>query len=172
MSRSGFRYATLSANLPLVFARDDYSLENCSVGRALDLFGDRWAFLILRESFFGERRFDRFQRRLGIARNVLADRLAALVAAGILERSKYQDRPERFEYRLTEMGRDLYPVIVTLKQWGDRWLADPAGPSVELVHHGCGERTRAELVCAECGEPLLARDVEPVPGPSALSVVA
>src|SRR5437588_10055882 len=100
----------------------------CSVARTLGLVGEWWTLLVLRDSFRGVRRFDDFQRNLGIARNVLADRLATLVEAGILERRRYQERPERFEYRLTDKGRDLYPVIVTLMQWGDRWAADPSGP--------------------------------------------
>src|SRR4051794_32740204 len=102
-----------------------YTLERpvtCSIARAMEILGERWTFLILRESFYGVRRFSDMQRNLGIARNILSNRLQSLVAAGVLERVPYQDEPPRFEYRLTEAGRDLYPSIVTLMRWGDRHL--------------------------------------------------
>ncbi len=106
----------------------------CSVARALSVVGDRWSLLVLRDAFLGIRRFDDFQRDLGTTRHRLADRLKKLVAHGILERVRYQQRPPRFEYRLTEKGRDLYPVIVSLTRWGDRWMAGKAGPPIELIH--------------------------------------
>jgi DNA-binding HxlR family transcriptional regulator len=137
----------------------------CSVARALSIVGDRWTLLLLRDTFLGVRRFEDFQRDLGTARHRLADRLRKLVAHGILERVRYQDRPPRFEYRLTEKGRDLYPVIVSLTRWGDRWMAGRHGPPVELVHRGCGRRIMPALTCPECGEPVAARDMMARPGP-------
>lgn len=103
-----------------------YEGQDCSVARALEVVGERWTLLILRDAFLGVRRFDDFQRSLGVARNVLNARLQRLVEHGLLERRRYQERPERFEYRLTEMGLDLLPVIEALMRWGDRWLPSPA----------------------------------------------
>src|ERR1041384_8349816 len=98
--------------------------DACSVGRAMDILGERWTFLILRESFYGVRRFSDMQRNLGIARNILSNRLQTLVSAGILERRRYQEEPERYEYRLTETGRGLYPAIIAIMRWGDEHLHD------------------------------------------------
>lgn len=136
-----------------------------SVERALGQVGDAWTFLILRESYFGVRRFDGFQRRLAAAPTVLTDRLKKLVANGLLARVAYQDRPPRFEYRLTEKGRDLYPAIVLLMRWGDRWLGDDAGAPIELIHRLCGEVTRPVLECDRCGRAIEARDMDWRPGP-------
>src|SRR3712207_1915696 len=105
----------------------------CSVGRAMEILGERWTFLILREAFYGVRRFSDMQRNLGIARNILSSRLQTLVAAGILERRRYQEEPERYEYRLTACGRDLYPAVIAIMRWGDEHLYDDAAP-VELRH--------------------------------------
>ncbi|HZP42289.1 MAG TPA: helix-turn-helix domain-containing protein [Candidatus Binatia bacterium] len=138
----------------------------CSVARALAVVGDRWTLLVLRDAFLGRRRFEDFQRSLGVARHRLADRLAKLVAEGILERVRYQERPERFEYRLTEKGRDLYPVLVSLVGWGDRWLAGPDGPPLELVHRGCGKAAAPTLHCSACHAPVTARDMLARPGPA------
>ena len=138
---------------------------HCSVARALSVVGDRWTLLLLRDTFLGVRRFEDFQRDLGTTRHRLADRLRKLVAHGILERVRYQDRPPRFEYRLTEKGRDLYPVIVSLTRWGDRWMAGRHGPPIELVHRGCGHRITPALTCPDCGAPIAARDMMARPGP-------
>jgi len=100
----------------------DYESQNCSVARALELIGERWTLLIIRDAFFGLRRFDQFQQSLGIARNVLTDRLARLVEEGIFDRVRYSERPERFEYRLTKKGRDLNVALTALRQWGDEYL--------------------------------------------------
>ena len=134
--------------------------DECSVGRAMDILGERWTFLILRESFYGVRRFSDMQRNLGIARNILSNRLQTLVSAGILERKRYQEEPERFEYRLTPTGRDLYPAIIAIMRWGDEHLNDSA-PPVEL-HHCCGELADPVLVCGHCGKAMHPHDVTPV----------
>lgn len=136
--------------------------EHCTIARSLEVVGERWSLLILRQAFFGVKRFDQLQASLGIARNILAKRLQTLVAAGILERRKYQDRPARYEYRLTEKGKELYPVVLALKKWGDKYVADEHGPPVTLVHRGCGHEMEGRLDCEHCGEPVTARDVQPV----------
>jgi DNA-binding HxlR family transcriptional regulator len=140
-----------------------YELErpdDCSIGRAMEVLGERWTFLILREAFYGVRRFSDMQRNLGIARNMLSTRLHTLVGAGVLERRLYQEEPERYEYRLTQAGRDLYPAIVTLMRWGDKhFQADE--PPVVLRHNTCGHVADPRLVCDHCGEELRPRDVTP-----------
>lgn len=128
-----------------------------SVEAALKQIGDRWTFLLLREAFFGVRRFVDFQRNLGVARNLLSDRLGQLVAAGVLRRRLYQTRPERYEYRLTDKGRDLYGVTVAIMRWGDKWLADT--PPLRLSHRVDGGSIEQELRCTVCGEALGPRDV-------------
>jgi len=133
---------------------------SCSIGRAMEILGERWTFLILRESFYGVRRFSDMQRNLGIARNILSTRLQTLVANGILERRLYQEEPPRHEYRLTEAGRDLYPAIVTLMRWGDRHLS--TDPPVVLRHNSCGHEADPLLVCAHCHEELDPHEVTPV----------
>jgi len=140
-----------------------YELERpdaCSVGQAMDILGERWTFLILRESFYGVRRFSDMQRNLGIARNILSARLQTLVNNGILEKRRYQEDPERFEYRLTAAGRDLYPAIIAIMRWGDEHLNDQS-PPVEL-HHSCGAVADPVLVCKCCGKPMHPHDVTPV----------
>jgi DNA-binding HxlR family transcriptional regulator len=127
---------------------------------AVDVMGDRWTFLILREAFFGVRRYGELQRNLGIARNVLAERLRRLVADGMLERVRYRTDPDWYEYRLTERALDLYPVIVGLMRWAQRHLATDDVAPVELVHRGCGHPADPYLACAHCREPLTARDIE------------
>lgn len=138
----------------------------CSVARSLAVVGDRWTLMILRDCFLGTRRFDDFQAQLGATPHVLADRLRKLVAAGVLERVVYQEHPRRWEYKLTEKGHDLYPVIAALVRWGDRWESGPAGAPLELHHRACGRRTTPTLVCSECRVPLDPRAVEVRPGPA------
>lgn len=128
-----------------------------SVAAALDQVGDRWTFLVLRECFFGVRRFAEFQRALGVARNILSDRLGKLVEHGILERHLYSERPPREEYRLTAKGRDLYGVTVALMRWGDRWLADE--PPLVLEHSSDGGVVEQVLLCTCCEQPLSVRDI-------------
>lgn len=141
-----------------------YEGQNCSAARALELVGERWTMLLIRDAFMGVRRFEDFQRNLGIARNVLTARLSLLVDEGLMERRRYQERPERFEYRLTEKGIGLWPVLMTLMKWGDAYLADQ-GPPVQILHRGCGGELTERLTCAACGEALGPRDVEARPGP-------
>ena len=138
-----------------------------SVGRALQVFDDPWTFAVLREAFFGVRRFDEFTAHLSISRNVLTKRLKHLVAEDVLERRRYQNRPDRFEYRLTERGRALYPVFLALMRWGDDWLAGPEGVPLVLVHRPCGAVTTPTPTCSNCGRPLEARDMGYRPGPGA-----
>lgn len=144
-----------------------YDGQQCSVARTLEVVGERWTILILRDAFLGVRRFDDFQRSLGIARNVLNTRLQRLVEAGLLERRRYQERPERFEYRLTAKGVDLWPAIVALMQWGDRHLAGDEGAPILLRHRDCGGAVTDRRACEECGKQLGPRDVEVRPGPGA-----
>lgn len=139
-----------------------YEGQTCSVARALEVIGERWTILIVRDAFLGVRRFDDFQRGLGIARNVLNTRLQRLVDAGILERRRYQERPARHEYRLTEMGRDLWPSVLALMQWGDRWLAGADGAPMAVAHRDCGGAVTDRRVCAACGADVGVRDVEVV----------
>jgi DNA-binding HxlR family transcriptional regulator len=139
---------------------------NCSIVRTLDLIGERWTLLVLREAFMGVRRFTDMQRELGVARNVLSDRLAHLVEIGVLERRQYQDRPARFEYRLTAKGKELQPAILTLMRWGDDHLA-PDGPPTVLHHHDCDHDAEAVVVCSHCGGKLNTRNVTAKLGPGA-----
>ena len=138
--------------------RTSFAEMECSVARTLEVVGEWWTMLVVREAFSGVRRFDDFQGRLGIARNVLAARLQSLVDHGVLERRQYQDRPPRCEYRLTEKGRDLYPVLIAMLTWGDKWTAGEAGPPLKLTHE-CGHDPEAILVCSHCGVKLDARQV-------------
>src|SRR4051794_414114 len=135
----------------------------CSVGKTLEVVGERWTLLLLREAFYGVRRFDEFQRNLGVARNILTDRLQRLVANGVFERRPYQERPPRFEYRLPQRGIDLYPALISLMEWGDRYLAEPSGGPVVLEHKGCEHASVPYMACSHCGEPITARDMRPTP---------
>jgi len=134
-----------------------YEGQNCSIAKALELLGERWTLLVIREAFLGTRRFEGFAEQLDIARNVLTARLTLLVEQGVLERVRYQQRPERFEYRLTEKGLDLWPTIVSLLQFGDRYYA-PDGPPDVLRHRDCGGEVDDRRMCTSCGAPLTARD--------------
>jgi|HubBroStandDraft_3_1064219.scaffolds.fasta_scaffold36440_2 DNA-binding HxlR family transcriptional regulator len=132
---------------------DKISDQNCSVARAMAILGDRWTMLLVREAFLGVRRFDELQALSGASPQVVASRLARLVAAGILRKAAYQHRPTRYEYRLTDMGRALHPVLVTLTIWGDQWLDDGQGPPNPLRHTACGATGQPRLICDQCGEP-------------------
>jgi DNA-binding HxlR family transcriptional regulator len=139
--------------------------EACSVARTVSVIGDRWSLLILRDCFLRVRRFEQFQARLGVTRHVLADRLKKLVKTGVLERHAYQDRPARHEYRLTDKGLALYPVLMALVHWGDTHGADGRQRPVHYRHRACGAVLDPVMVCSECREPLDARDVSVEPGP-------
>jgi DNA-binding HxlR family transcriptional regulator len=143
-----------------------YDEQNCSIARSLELIGERWTILIIRDVFLGLRRFDDIQRDLGVSRGILSDRLDRLIESGILERRLYQERPERYEYRLTDKGRDLWPITIGLLKWGDRYYAENGPPRV-ILHRGCGGEVTERLRCAKCGADLTARDVEARPGPGA-----
>jgi DNA-binding HxlR family transcriptional regulator len=129
----------------------------CSIARTLEIVGEKWALLAVREVFLGNRRFDEMVRRTGAPRDTFAARLRTLVGGGILERRQYSEHPARYEYWLTDAGRDLYPVIAGLMHWGDKHLAGDDGPPIVLAHR-CGHRLVAQLVCEACGEPLDPRD--------------
>lgn len=150
---------------------EDLSRENCSLARTLAVIGDRWTLLVLREAFLKVRRFEDFQASLGIARQVLTERLAHLVEEGVLAKSSYQDRPPRFEYRLTEKGLGLYPAILALVHWGDAHYAGHGGPPLLHRHKTCGHDFRSVLTCSECGEAIDPRAVETHPPPGAVRTV-
>jgi DNA-binding HxlR family transcriptional regulator len=140
---------------------------NCSIARTLDVVGEWWTPLILRDAFRGTRRFDDFQASLGMARSVLTARLRKLTDQGILERQEYSSHPPRYEYQLTEKGRALFPVIAALMEWGDTWAPNPAGPPIVFVHHTCGNVTRPVLTCPHCGGEVKPGNVHSEPGPGA-----
>ena len=151
--------------------RRTYENQNCSIARSLETIGERWTLLILRDAFLGTRRFDDFQKSLGVARNVLTVRLKSLVDAGLLERRRYQERPERFEYVLTEKGLDLWPVTMSLLRWGDRHYAADGRPVV-VRHRDCGGEVNEHFACERCGAQLGAWDVRLEPGPGATQPAA
>jgi DNA-binding HxlR family transcriptional regulator len=138
--------------------RSDYAEQSCSLARALEVLGERWTLLIVRDAFHGLGRYDEFVRSLGIATNVLSSRLQKLVAAGILE----QDGP-RGRYSLTRKGRDLFPVVITLMAWADEHEPGPQGPEVHILHTGCGHQAGGALRCEHCGDPITIRDLTVVP---------
>ena len=150
----------------------DYDTANCAIGAAVGVIGERPTFLVLREAFNGVRRFDDMQRRTGMPRQVLSQRLARLVAEGLLRKVRYQESGQRSrdEYRLTDKGLDLYPVLVALMEWGDRYAGDADGPPVLLRHRDCGEPVRLQLTCAARHVLESAREVTPVPGPAARKI--
>ncbi|MCS7477678.1 winged helix-turn-helix transcriptional regulator [Umezawaea endophytica] len=154
------------------FDRSKWSAENCSAKRTLEIVGEKWTFLVLREAYFGARRFEQFLAGVGCARNLLTDRLTTLVDHGLMRRLPYQEpgARQRHEYRLTEAGVELFPALVALMQWGDRWVAGPDGPPVEVTHRDCGQRVRVELRCGAGHDGLTARDAVPAPGPGARRV--
>ena len=146
---------------------NDYKNQTCSIAGALEVVGERWSLLIVRDVFLGLRRFDQMQADLGIARNVLQARLRKLIDEGVLEQRLYQEHPPRNEYRLTEKGLDLWPTVVALMQWGDRYAATEAGPPVLLEHRGCGGAVDEHRICEACGARLSVREARARPGPGA-----
>ena len=147
----------------------DYE-QNCSAARTLELIGERWTMLVIRDVFTGRRRFDQIQESLGVARNVLSTRLQRLLDEGILEKRIYQEKPERHEYFLTEKGLDLWPVLVSLIGFGDKHLSEE--PPVLLLHKGCDGRVNDRRICERCGAELGVRDAYGAPGPGAAAKVA
>lgn len=141
--------------------------EPCSVARTLSVIGDRWTLLVLRDCFLKVRRFEDFQNRLGIGRPVLADRLQKLVDNFVLTKVAYQERPLRYEYRLTHKGLDLYPVVMSIVHWGDVHMADKKGPPLRHRHRTCGHLFEPVQVCSECNEALDPRQVRVEIGPGA-----
>ena len=136
----------------------------CSIARAIDELGDGWTLLLVRDASLGGRRFDDFQRSLGIGRNILTDRLARLVERGVFAKEQYSEHPPRFEYRLTDKGREIFPIL--------RWMAGPEGPPLVLHHNGCDHDMHAEIVCSECGERLEKRAVRARRGPGHPAAIA
>jgi DNA-binding HxlR family transcriptional regulator len=147
--------------------RASFEDMNCSIARSLEVIGEWWTLLILRDCFLGIRRFDEFVARLGIARNVLTNRLDTLVEAGVLDRRAYDEGRGRFDYVLTDKGRALWPVMTALRQWGDEWILGDGNEPVLLEHKACGHTTTAVMTCDHCGEALDARAVRAVAGPGA-----
>ena len=150
----------------------DYDSVNCAIGATVDILGERPSFLVLREAFSGVRRFDDMQRRTGMPRQGLSQRLARLVAEGMLRKVPYQQdgQRSRAEYRLTEKGLDLYPVLVAMIEWGDKYAVGPCGPQVLLQHRDCGEPVELQIACAAGHVLESAREVTPVPGPGARKI--
>lgn len=147
--------------------RTDFGDMACSIARTLDIAGEPWSPLIIRDVWTGIVRFDELQRDLGISRKVLTERLAWLVGHGVLERRQYSERPPRYEYGLTAKGLEFTEVLMAISAWGDRWTAGEAGPPVLLRHRACGERVHAEVRCSHCGELLHGDEVDVEPGPGA-----
>src|SRR4051794_18181089 len=144
--------------------RTDFSRMACSIARTLDVIGEPWSPLVLRDIWVGLSRFEQLQADLGISRKVLTERLNHLVDHGVIERRPYDRRP-RYEYVLTRKGPELVDLLMVMTRWGDPWLAEEAGPPVLYRHHACGEVSDVDLRCAHCGEPMHAGDVDPLPGP-------
>jgi len=144
---------------------DDIQEMPCSVARALSIVGDRWTLLILRDCFLGTRRFDKFQKHIGLSRHRLTDRLNKLVENEILRKVAYQERPVRYEYKLTRKGVEFYPVLMTLANWGDKWMAGEDGAPVEYTHTLCQHKISFDLSCSECGEVINPKEIIPQVGP-------
>jgi DNA-binding HxlR family transcriptional regulator len=145
--------------------RTDFGELACSIARTLDVIGEPWSPLVLRNIYIGITRFDQLQQSLGISRKVLAERLKWLVQRGVLERREYSSQPARHEYVLTPMGSELCDLLLVMVHWGDRWLAGAAGPPVLYRHHACGQISHVELRCSVCRQPMRATDVDVLPGP-------
>lgn len=147
----------------------DYPDQLCSIAKSLEVIGERWSLLIVRDVFNGNRRFGEIQTSLGVARNILAARLQKLVDEDILERRQYQASPPRHEYFLTEKGLDLWPTLIALLNWGDRYSPSPGGAPKVILHKVCGGQVSERGVCESCGKVLHARDAVQVPGPGRLA---
>lgn len=146
--------------------RTDFGDMACSIARTLDVIGEPWSPLIVRDVYVGLHRFEQIQQDLGISRKVLTERLHHLVEHGVLERRPYDNRP-RHEYHLTPKGLELFDVLMVMVGWGDTWLAGTAGPPVLYRHHACGEVSHVDLRCSHCGDPMHADSIDVLPGPGA-----
>jgi len=142
-----------------------FASMHCSLAQSLELIGDWWTPLVLRDLYLGLDRFDQFVTDLGISRNLLTDRLNTLMDGGLVVRTPYQDNPVRYAYALTEAGCEFVPILFALTAWGDRWATPPAGQPLRFTHTTCGKVTTPTVSCSECGEPLTADEVTPTPGP-------
>ena len=153
--------------------RTTYQASNCSIARTLKVLGEKWTLLIIRESFYGATRFEQFHRVLNCPRNLLSERLTLLVEDGILERSEYREPGSRArkEYRLTDKGRELMPILIAFREWGDRYKADPEGPPVLARHADCGKELKLALTCAAGHVATTPEEIELVDGPGALPSV-
>jgi len=147
--------------------RTSFGAMACSIARTVDVIGEPWSPLIVRNIYVGINRFDQLQENLGISRKVLAERLRWLAEQGVLDRREYSARPPRYEYVLTAKGLELFEVLMVMVAWGDKWLAGEDGPPVLYRHHACGQIGHAELHCSACGEPMTATDIDVLPGPGA-----
>jgi DNA-binding HxlR family transcriptional regulator len=147
--------------------RTQFGAMACSIARTMDVIGEPWSPLIVRNIYVGITRFDQLQQSLGISRKVLAERLRWLTGHGVLERREYSSHPPRHEYVLTGKGLELVEVLMVMVAWGDKWLAGEAGPPVLYRHHACGQISHVELHCSECGQPMRATDIDVLPGPGA-----
>ncbi|MDJ0949491.1 MAG: helix-turn-helix domain-containing protein [Alphaproteobacteria bacterium] len=147
--------------------RSHFASMNCAVAHTLDVIGEWWTLLIIREAFYGARRFAQFQRNLGIARNILTVRLRKLVETGVLERVPVRPGAKRYEYRLTEMGLEVLPILVALMQWGDRWMLGTDKAPVRVIDRATGNEVPQVRLLAEDGRPLGPEDLSVVPGPGA-----
>lgn len=144
---------------------DDIGNQPCSIARTLSIIGDRWTAMIIRNAFLGIRRFEDFQRNLGITRHVLAARLKFLVEQNVLTKVPYSDSQKRFEYCLTAQGLDLYPILMSMMKWGDRWLDQNLGAPVEYIHQSCGHKFTPIMTCSICHQALHVHDIKPIAGP-------
>src|SRR6266508_6595967 len=165
-SSTWFHDATAPSTLGAV-KRTDTSDWPCTIARSAAVLGDHWNLLLIRQACLGTRRFDDFQAELGIGRNILTQRLSRLVYEGLMSRVEYQQSPPRFEYRLTDKGRDAYPILAAMAAWGERWLTGPEGTPLVLHHTTCEHDMHAVVVCSECEEPIDVRDIRAMPGPGA-----
>jgi len=148
----------------VVVQRKSFADMHCSVAQCLEVVGDWWTLLIVRDAFLGVTRFDELQERLGISRNILNQRLTRLVEHGVLDKRLYTEHPPRYEYRLSAKGRDLWPVVTAMRQWGDKHAALD-GPPLQVIHSRCGNIADAVMACSACGERLTPRDARAIPGP-------
>jgi DNA-binding HxlR family transcriptional regulator len=147
--------------------RASFEDMNCSVAQSLEIIGEWWTLLILRDALLGVTRFEEFHDRLGIARNILSARLDTLVEAGVMDRRVYDESRDRADYVLTKKGRALWPVLTAIREWGDTWVVGKGSAAVTMVHTTCGARTHAVMACEACGEPLRGREIRLVDGPGA-----